>query len=123
MLRDVGATKMPAVVRRLPRSARIGEGGGRGRTAGWRGARPDVVRRERRGNFRAFRGAGCPGEGAWPRVACGLGRHDGADAEGGRRRRNARARDVAARSTLWLDNVSLCPYLNVKISKILNRSA
>jgi hypothetical protein len=27
MLRDVGATKMPAVVRRLPRSARIGEGG------------------------------------------------------------------------------------------------
>jgi hypothetical protein len=29
MLRDVGATKMPAVVRRLPRSARIGEGGPR----------------------------------------------------------------------------------------------
>jgi hypothetical protein len=70
---------------------RTGEGN-RGWTTGWRGARPAVVRRGRpagtwRGaDFKASRGAGVLGKAQGLGGCAGLGRHDGADAEGGRRR-------------------------------------
>jgi hypothetical protein len=102
-----------------PRPARLRRG------ARWTGGpwrTPDRVRRGQwrrvaRGDFKEPRGAGAWGRRA-AQATCGRGR------QGGRRSGVAHGRTQRrGAAALWLDNVSMCPCLNTKISKNLTRSA